>query len=157
MTVGIGDVAPSFELEGTDGTEAGTRSYRLDEYAGQPVVLVFYPADNSRVCTRQLNSYTAEFDRFAAVDAAVLGISPQGVASHAAFVREQGGFAFPLLSDLDKAVGSAYGVLGPIGFYKRSVFVVDESGIIRYLHRATAGLTFRSTDEIVDAVRSLSG
>lgn len=156
MTIRVGDQAPAFVLEGTDGTEAGTRRYSLAEYSGRPVVLVFYPADNSAVCTRQLNSYTNEFERFAEVDAVVLGLSPQDVASHAEFSSDHGGFAFPLLADTDKAVASDYGVLGPLGFYRRSVFVVDADGVVRYAHRATAGLTFRSTDEIVAAVKAAS-
>ena len=154
MTSSIGDPAPGFELPGTDGTDAGTRPYSLAEFRGQPVVLVFYPADNSAVCTRQLNAYTAEFDQFAEVEAVVLGLSPQSVDSHLEFSTDQGGFAFPLLADVDKEVGAAYGVLGPLGFYRRSVFVIDPDGVIRYAHRATAGLTYRSTDEIVEAVRT---
>lgn len=156
MTIRVGDPAPGFELQGADGTEAGTRIYSLAEFSGQPVVLVFYPADNSAVCTRQLNSYTADFERFAEVDAVVLGLSPQSVDSHREFSADQGGFAFPLLADVDKAVGEAYGVLGPLGFYRRSVFVIDADGVVRYAHRATAGLTFRSTDEIVAAVKAAS-
>jgi thioredoxin-dependent peroxiredoxin len=156
VSVGVGDRAPAFTLAGTDGTEDGTRDYSLAEFAGQPVVLVFYPADNSAVCTRQLNSYTNDFERFAEVDAQVLGLSPQDVESHAAFASAQGGFAFPLLADTDKAVGDAYGVLGPVGFYRRSVFVIDSEGVVCYAHRATAGLSFRSTDEIVDAVKACS-
>lgn len=154
MTLRIGDQAPGFALEGTDGTDEGTRRYSLAEYLGRPVVLVFYPADNSAVCTRQLNHYTDEFARFAEVDAAVLGLSPQSVDSHGEFAERQGGFAFPLLADTDKEVASAYGVLGPLGFYRRSVFVIDAEGIVRYAHRATAGLTYRSTDEIVAAVEA---
>lgn len=156
MVLRVGDRAPEFELDGTDGSETGTRRYSLGEFAGSPVVLVFYPADNSAVCTRQLNTYTDEFARFAEVDAVVLGISPQDVDSHADFVERQDGFAFPLLADTGKEVASAYGVLGPLGFYRRSVFVVDPEGIVRYAHRATAGLTFRSTDEIVGAVKAAS-
>jgi thioredoxin-dependent peroxiredoxin len=152
MTVGVGDPAPEFALDGVDGADGSRRTYRLADFRDRAVVLVFYPADNSPVCTRQLSSYTADVERFAAVDAQLLAISPQDVASHATFAAEQGGFAFPLLADLDKAVGRAYGVLGPVGFYKRSVFVVDGAGIIRYAHRATAGLGFRSVDEIVAAV-----
>lgn len=155
MTVTVGDPAPEFTLPGVDGADGTRRTYRLADFWGRPVVLVFYPADNSPVCTRQLNSYTADVERFAAVDAQLLGISPQDVASHAAFASDQGGFAFPLLADLDKEVGQAYGVLGPVGFYKRSVFVVDPGGVVRYAHRATAGLSFRSVDEIVDVVRGL--
>ena len=72
---------------------------------GRPVVLVFYPGDNTPVCTRQLTTYTAEIDAFREVDAQVLAISPQSVESHDGFSANQGGFAFPLLADVDKEVG----------------------------------------------------
>ncbi len=146
--VGVGAVAPDFVLEGT-----GEREYSLSEYQGQPVVLVFYPGDNTPVCTMQLNTYSSDIAQFEELNAQVLGISPQGVESHEQFANVHG-FGFPLLADTEKSVGRAYGVLGPVGFYKRSVFVVDRGGIIRYAHRATAGLTFRKTDELVAAVRA---
>jgi len=146
--VGIGDVAPDFSLEGT-----GDRSYSLSEYRGQPVVLVFYPGDNTPVCTMQLNTYSSDIAQFDELGAQVLAISPQDVDSHEAFSGLHG-FTFPLLADTDKSVARAYGVLGPVGFYKRSVFVIDRAGIIRYAHRAGAGLTFRRTDELVAAVRA---
>lgn len=154
MSVGPGDRAPDFTLEGAwgDGT---VQELALDRMRGRPVVLVFYPADNSPVCTRQLGSYSVDFGRFAELDAVVLGISPQDVDSHVAFAAGQGGFAFPLLSDVDKAVGEAYGIIGPVGFYKRSTFVLDGEGVVRYAHRATAGLTFRPVEELVDAIRSI--
>jgi thioredoxin-dependent peroxiredoxin len=154
--VAVGRQAPDFNLPGTDGTPDGHRGYTLSEFKGQPVVLVFYPGDNTPVCTRQLNSYTADIDQFQAVDAQVLAISPQSVESHDGFSANQGGFAFPLLADGDKAVGKVYGILGPVGFYRRSIFVVDAQGTIRYAHRAVAGLWFRPTDEVVEAVRSAS-
>ena len=116
----VGDQAPDFELPGTEG-----RNYSLSEYRGQPVVLVFYPGDNTPVCTRQLNEYTSDIDKFAEVGAQVLAISPQSVESHEGFSCKQGGFGFPLLADEDKAVGIAYGIIGPVGFYRRSVFVID--------------------------------
>ena len=151
-TVKVGDPAPDFVLAGTDGTREGHRDYTLGEFAGRPVVLVFYPGDNTPVCTRQLNSYTSEIDAFREVDAQVLALSPQSVESHDAFSSDQGGFAFPLLADTDKAVGRRYGILGPIGFYRRSIFVVDAGGVIRHAHRAVAGLWFRPTDELIAAV-----
>ena len=150
--VRVGDPAPDFRLPGTDGTPAGHRDYTLSEYAGQPVVLAFYPGDNTPVCTRQLNSYSEDIDAFQAVDAQVLAISPQSVESHDAFSDDQGGFAFPLLADVGKQVGRRYGILGPVGFYRRSVFVVDAAGVVRHAHRAVAGLGFRPTDELVAAV-----
>jgi peroxiredoxin Q/BCP len=152
-----GDPAPDFSLPGTDGTPEGHRDYGLSDLAGQPVVLVFYPGDNTPVCTRQLNSYTADIDAFREVDAQVLAISPQSVESHDAFSTDQGGFAFPLLADVDKEVGGQYGILGPVGFYRRSIFVIDAGGVVRHAHRAVAGLWFRPTDELVAAVAAASG
>jgi peroxiredoxin Q/BCP len=150
MAVGIGDAAPDFTLPGTD-----DQSYSLASYRGKPVVLVFYPGDNTAVCTKQLQSYTADFDEFEGVDAQILALSPQNVASHESFSTKHG-FKFPLLADVDKKVGSAYGILGLMGLYRRSVFVVDGDGVIRYAHRAIAGLTYRSTDELVKAVKAAS-
>lgn len=152
MSVGVGDRAPDFSLVGIDGTTARPSTYTLADHRGHPVVLVFYPADNSPVCTRQLGDYTSQMHRFSEVGAAVLGLSPQDEASHAAFVAAEGGFGFPLLCDIGKEVAREYGVLGPAGFYKRSVFVVDADGTIRYAHRATAGLGYRPVDEIVAAL-----
>ncbi len=120
-------------------------------------MLVFYPADNSAVCTAQLRSYTDDIGAFSALGAHVYAISPQSVVAHTEFARRNGGFAFPLLADTDKSVGRAYGILGPIGFYRRSIVVVDAEGIVRWAHRAAAGLTFRPVDEIVDALRALDG
>jgi peroxiredoxin Q/BCP len=156
MAAEVGQPAPGFTLDGTDNTDTGRRPYALSDFRGQPVVLVFYPGDNTPVCTRQLNSYTEDIDSFAAAGAQVLAISPQSVQSHDDFACKQGGFAFPLLADVDKKVGEAYGILGPLGFYRRSAFVVDADGVVRYAHRAVAGLTFRSTDDLVAAVKAAS-
>jgi len=145
---GLGDTAPDFTLPGTGG-----RSYSLSEYRGQPVVVVFYPGDNTPVCTKQLTSYTENIGQFADVGAQVLAISPQSVESHEGFAAKHG-FTFPLLADTDKKVAGLYGTLGPLGFPRRSVFVVDGDGVIRYAHRAIAGLTYRSTDELVRAVEA---
>ena len=148
--VGVGDPAPDFTLEGTGG-----RTYSLSQYQGQPVVLVFYPGDNTPVCTMQLNTYSSDISQFEDLGAQLLAISPQSVESHEQFSGVHR-FTFPLLADTEKSVGRAYGILGPVGFYKRSVFVVDRDGVIRYAHRASAGLTFRRTNELVEAVRSAS-
>ncbi len=147
MSVAIGDQAPDFTLDGT-----GSTSYSLASYRGKPVVLVFYPGDDTPVCTKQLNSYNNEFEQFADVGAQVLAISAQNVPSHDKFSSKYG-FKFPLLADPDKAVASAYGTLGPLGFPRRSVFVIDASGVVRYAHRAIAGLTYRPVSELVEAVR----
>jgi thioredoxin-dependent peroxiredoxin len=156
MAISVGGTAPDFALAGTDGTDDGHRTYTLSEYRGQPVVLVFYPADNSPVCTVQLNTYSHDIARFGDAGAQVLAISPQSVAQHDQWAEEQGGFAFPLLADEGRKVGEAYGILGPVGFYRRSVFVVDADGIVQYAHRSTAGLTFRPVSELIDAVGALA-
>lgn len=156
MGAEVGQPAPAFTLAGSDNTDDGRRDYSLADYRGQVVVLVFYPGDSTPVCTRQLNAYTEDIDSFTSAGAQVLAISPQSVASHDDFSCKQGGFGFPLLADTDKAVGEAYGILGPLGFYRRSAFVVDDEGMVRYAHKAVAGLTFRSTDELVAAVQAAS-
>jgi len=148
MAVGTGDVAPGFTLPGTGG-----RSYSLSEFRGQPVVIVFYPGDDTAVCTKQLNSYNNDLETFSGVGAQVLAISAQDMASHEAFAARHG-FRFPLLADTDKAVAEKYGTIGPLGFPRRSVFVVNAAGVITYAHRAIAGLTYRPVEELVAAVEA---
>jgi thioredoxin-dependent peroxiredoxin len=149
MSVGIGDTAPPFTLEGT-----GNRTYSLSDFAGRPVVLVFYPGDDTPVCTKQLNTYNDGLERFAELDAQVVGISAQDVSSHERFSSKHG-FDFPLLADTDKQVATLYGTLGPLGFPRRSVFIVDREGVIRYAHRAVAGLTYRPVSELVAVIEDL--
>jgi thioredoxin-dependent peroxiredoxin len=149
VSVGVGDKAPAFKLAGTGGKE-----YALDDYAGQAVVIVFYPGDDTPVCTKQLNTYNNGLEQFTNLGAQVLAISAQDIASHERFSGKYG-FAFPLLTDPDKAVAGAYGTLGPIGFPRRSVFIIDGDGVIRYAHRAIAGLTYRPVSELVDALKTL--
>lgn len=150
MSVGIGDRAPGFTLLSTGGG-----SVSLADFAGKPVVLVFYPGDDTPVCTKQLNSYNNDLEQFEALDAQVLGVSAQSVDSHEKFSGKHG-FRFPLLADTDKHVAGLYGTLGPIGFPRRSVFVIDGTGVIRYAHRAIAGLTYRPVSELVEVLRGLS-
>ena len=148
MAIAIGDTAPDFTLPGT-----GDKSYSLSSFRGQPVVLVFYPGDDTPVCTKQLNSYNNELSAFSDVGAQVLAVSAQDVASHEQFAGKHG-FGFPLLADTDKSVAGLYGTVGPLGFPRRSVFVIDAHGVIRYVHRAIAGLTFRPVEELVAAVEA---
>lgn len=149
MSIAVGDPAPDFTLPSTGGG-----SVSLSDFAGRPVVLVFYPGDDTPVCTKQLNSYNDDLSQFEDLQAQVLGISAQGVESHEKFSGKHG-FGFPLLADTDKKVAGQYGTLGPIGFPRRSVFIVDANGIIRYAHRAIAGLTFRPVSELVEVLRTL--
>jgi peroxiredoxin Q/BCP len=146
--VASGDVAPDFTLEGTGG-----QTYRLSDHRGEPVLLVFYPADHSPVCTQQLRSYSEDLNEFDALGAVVLCLSPQDVASHEEFAAAQG-LRLPLLSDTDQAVGAAYGILGPLGFYRRSIFVVGRDGVIRFARRSLSNLTFLPTEQLVAAIKA---
>lgn len=148
MAASVGEAAPEFTLPGTGG-----RDYSLSSYRGKPVVLVFYPGDDSPVCTKQLNSYNNELSAFDNVGAQVLAISAQDLNSHEGFATKYG-FKFPLLADTDKAVANLYGTVGPLGFPRRSVFVIDAQGIVRYAHKAIAGLTFRPVEELVAAIEA---
>jgi len=150
MSLTVGDRAPDFTLPGTNES-----THSLSDFAGKPLVLVFYPGDDTPVCTRQLNSYNEGLEQFAELDAQVVGISAQDVESHDAF-SDKHGFQFPLLADVDKEVAGRYGTLGPIGFPRRSVFIIDSDGIVRYAHRAIAGLTFRPVKELVAELQKLS-
>jgi peroxiredoxin Q/BCP len=152
--IGPGDVAPDFAVAGTDGTPEGHRTYTLSEFRGRPVVLAFYPADNSPVCKLQLSAYSSSVRDLELVGAQVLGLSPQSIESHDEFVAS-GGLSFPLLADRDKSVGEAYGVLGPLGFYRRCLFVVDQEGILRFAHRSVTSLTYQPVDVIADVLRGL--
>jgi peroxiredoxin Q/BCP len=144
----VGELAPDFTLKGTGGG-----AYTLSDERGNPVVLAFYPGDDTPVCTMQLTSYNEDLAQFAELGATLWAISPQSVASHDEF-SERHAFGFPLLADEDKATFRAYSCLGPLGFPRRSVFVIDRKGIVRYAHRAGAGLTFRKTPELIEAVKA---
>jgi peroxiredoxin Q/BCP len=144
-----GDPAPEFELPGTGG-----RSYRLADYRGRWVVLAFYPGDFTTVCTKQFCSYRDRDRDLAALEAVVLGISPQGVDSHERFVAEHN-LNVPLLADEDKDVARAYGVLGPGGFVRRAIIIVDPEGVIRHRDVAMIGLSYRSVDDIAAVLAEL--
>lgn len=162
--VDVGDAAPEFELPGT-----GEKTYRLADYSGRNLVLAFYPGDTTTVCTKQFCSYRDNADRLDALNADVLGISPQSVDSHEHWVQEQE-LNVPLLADEDLEVSKAYGVtawLGPLarftelddtpgGLYiKRALFIVDGEGVVRYRHVSRTGSTFQSVDDIEAALASI--
>jgi peroxiredoxin Q/BCP len=146
MSISVGDQAPDFSLVGT-----GNVTHSLNAYKGRTVVLVFYPGDNTPVCTKQLVCYNNELAQFSELEAQVLALSAQDLESHEKFAAQHG-FQFPLLADTEKSVARAYGVLGPLGIPRRSIFVIDASGVVRYVHRALVGVTFRPVEELVAAI-----
>lgn len=139
----VGEAAPDFTLPGTAG------DFTLSAHRGERVVLLFYPGDETVVCTRQFCSYRAAGDDLGeALGAVVVGISPQDLESHRGFT-EHHGLNVPLLADTDKAVAKAYGVLGPLGaFVRRATFVVGPDGRVTYKKVHAVGLRYESADEI---------
>jgi thioredoxin-dependent peroxiredoxin len=143
----VGEEAPDFELSGTDGP------FRLSDHRGERVVLLFYPGDNTPVCTKQFCSYRDRADDFAALDATVVGISSQNLVSHEGFI-EKNGLTVPLLADVDRAVAKAYGAYGRSGT-KRAVIVVDGQGVVRHRHDHLLGLDYQSVDDLKVALDTL--
>jgi peroxiredoxin Q/BCP len=143
----VGEPAPDFELRGT-----GDRAYRLGDYRGRWLVLAFYPGDFTPVCTRQFCSYRDAADRLDELDAVVLGVSPQSLDSHERF-RARHGLTVPLLADPERTMIRAYGVLGPGGLVRRSIFIVDPEGIVRYRHLALLGLHYEDVEDLKESLR----
>lgn len=156
MGVAVGDPAPSFSLPGIDGATGSELTLELSDLRGDPVVLVFYPADDSPVCTAQLGEYTQQIGSFEALSARVVAISPQSPESHRIFAAAQDGFAFPMLSDEDKAVARSYGNLGLLDLYRRCTFVLDREGTVVWLHRAMGpGIRYSQVDKLVGVLSGI--
>jgi peroxiredoxin Q/BCP len=145
----VGESAPDFELPGTDGP------FKLSEHRGERVVLLFYPGDNTLVCTKQFCSYRDRAQDFAALNATVVGISSQDLASHEAFTAKHG-LTVPLLSDVDRHVAMDYSAFSPRLGTKRAVIVVDEQGVVAHRHDHMLGLDYQSVDELKAVLDGLS-
>jgi peroxiredoxin Q/BCP len=150
----VGDPAPDFTLPGTAPGKPD-HAYSLASERGHPVVLAFYPGDETPVCTKQLCSYQNDLDVLngLGVDVALWGISSQGVESHRRFQTNRG-LSFPLLADENNEVFRAYG-LGSL-LNRRAVFVIGADGRIAWRHVSTTGLNFQKLDRIAEAVRSIA-
>jgi peroxiredoxin Q/BCP len=148
MGLDVGDPAPDFELDGTDGR------FRLSDHRGERVVLLFYPGDFTPVCTRQFCSYAERAEDMSSLDATVVGISAQDVDSHTKFVNENG-IPVPLLADPGSKVAKSYGASVPVMGTRRAVVIVDEEGKVAYKHVHTLGLDFQTVDEIKEALLSV--
>ena len=148
MAVKVGDTAPDFDLDGTNGR------FRLADHRGERVVLLFYPGDFTPVCTKQFCSYADRWEEFERLDATTVGISAQSVERHNEF-QSIHSIPVPLLADEDREVAKAYGVSQPILGTRRAVFIVDEAGRIAYRHIHLLGVDFQTVDELRDALTSL--
>lgn len=145
----VNDKAPQFVLQDDQGGR-----FSLAEQSGQKVLLVFYPGDNTPVCTKQLCDYRDGVEAFAGLGVQVVGISNDSAESHRKF-RQKYDLPFTLLTDPELEVAALYDSKGLLGM-KRSVFLVDEAGVIRYLHIESVALFRRKREELLDAIRNLS-
>jgi peroxiredoxin Q/BCP len=144
----IGERAPDFTLEGTAG------SFTLSDHRGERVVLLFYPGDDTPVCTRQFCSYRDNAEAFGALGATAVGISGRGVASKQDFAAKHD-LNVPLLADPDHAVSKAYDCWSKLRGTRRAVVIVDEQGIVRHRHDHTLGLDFQTVADIQKALAAL--
>jgi len=144
----VGAPAPDFSLN--DGL--GERWSLLDQ-RGKVVVLLFYPGDETPICTRQMCSVRDRWEDYASTGAEVVGISTDSVESHKKFA-EHHGLPLRLLSDESGAVANLYGARSLIpGKVARSVFVIDAKGIIRHRDVRPLGLFRPKDDEVIKAIR----
>ena len=142
-----GTVAPDFML----GDGAG-KEWRLSDQRGKIVVLLFYPGDETPICTRQMCSLRDRWDDYAATGAEVVGISTDSVASHKNFAAHYD-LPLRLLSDPGGKVSHLYGARSLIpGKVARSVFVIDAQGIVRYSDVRPLGLFRPKDDDIIKAI-----
>jgi peroxiredoxin Q/BCP len=132
IRLGPGDKAPAFTLPDQDGAKVALRVF-----AGTPVVVYFYPADDTPGCTKEACQFNDNLRSFSRTGVTVLGISPDGAEKHKAF-RKKYGLRFALLSDTDHAVMARYGAWGEKTLYGkksvgviRSTFLVGADGKIR--------------------------
>jgi len=141
MLLSIGQKAPEFSLESSDG---GT--VRLSDFTGKNyLVLIFYPGDDTPGCTKQLCAIRDDYAKFEAKNTTVFGVNPAGVDSHKKFITHYG-FQFPLLIDQGQTAAKLYGCdNGPS--VKRTVYAIDPKGIIIY---AKQGLP--PDEEILQAI-----
>src|SRR5262245_25028917 len=146
-----GDAAPDFEAT----TDAG-QTVQLKDFRGRKVILYFYPKDNTPGCTTQACGFRDRYPEVQAKDAVVLGVSPDGQASHQKF-RSKFELPFTLLVAADQAIAERYGVWGEKSMYGkkymgiiRSHFVIDESGKI-----LDAQVKISPADSVEQAVSAL--
>jgi peroxiredoxin len=146
-----GSKAPDFTLKTTPDQSVSLRDFR-----GGPVVLAFYPADWSPVCTDQMGLYAQVMPEFKRFNAEILGISVDGIWTHLAFAKDRK-LNFPLLSDFEPkgAVSKAYGVYEDrVGESARALFVLDNKGIIRWSFLSPDGVN-PGADGILSALEKL--
>jgi peroxiredoxin len=144
----VGDPAPDFTLASTRGRI--TLSERL---AKRQVLLVFYPGDDTTVCTRQLCDYRDHLADFADLDVDVIAVNAQGLVSHERFAARHA-LPFPLCADPDRSVCRAYGAVGLLGMTKRALVLIGRDGRVRW-RRTDLPFFHRSANELREVIEEL--
>ena len=145
----VNEPAPDFTLKDGNGAD-----WRLSDHRGKVVVLLFYPGDETPVCTRQMCSVRDRWEDYRETGAEVVGISSDSVESHKKFA-EHHDLPLRLLSDPDREVARQYGAISLIpGRVARSVFVIDANGILRYSDVRPIGLFKPKDDATIAAIRA---
>ena len=148
----VNNPAPDFTLKDGNGAE-----WRLSDHRGKVVVLLFYPGDETPVCTSQMCSVRDRWEDYVATGAEVVGISSDSIESHKKFA-EHHSLPLRLLSDSERAVAKQYGALSLIpGRVARSVFVIDARGILRYSDVRPIGLFKPKDDATIAAIKAAQG
>ncbi|MFJ6636456.1 peroxiredoxin [Streptomyces sp. NPDC091376] len=152
----VGEAVGDFVLKGgvLVGESFERAEFDLREQRGKPVVLAFYPGDDTSVCTKQLCSYSSGLEAFADLGALVWGISPQGVDSHEAFARKHG-LRMPLLADTDRAVARSFGIAAPGIGLRRAIFLVAPDGTLHWKHVSLLGATFQSIATLSEQLNTM--
>jgi len=148
--VGVGSVAPAFTLPSQSG-----ETISLEDFLGhKPVVLYFYPKDDSPGCTRQACAFRDDYEAFAGLDAEVIGVSSDPVEAHRSFAAKHR-LPFTLVSDEGGKVRKLYGVPNTLGLFPgRVTYVVDREGVVRHVFSSQLGVE-RHVEEALRALRSL--
>ena len=145
----VGEVAPDFELQGTHGT------FKLSDHHGERVLLLFYPGDESAVCTKQFCSYRDNAEAFGALGVTAVGISGKGVDSKKSFA-EKNDLNVPLLADPGLTVSKAYDAYSGLAkLPKRAVIVIGEDGTVLHRHDHALGLDFQTVADLKETLDSL--
>lgn len=145
----LNSAAPDFALSDGDGNQ-----WRLSDQRGKVVVLLFYPGDETPICTAQLCSVRDRWEDYAATGAEVVGISSDSVESHRKFA-EHHSLPLRLLSDVAGEASRLYGARSLIpGKVARSVFVIDANGILRYADIRPLGLFKPKDDTTLEAIKA---
>jgi peroxiredoxin Q/BCP len=148
----VGTTAPDFTLPDGDGNQ-----WHLADHRGNVVVLLFYPGDETPVCTRQMCSVRDRWEDYQATGAEVVGLSTNSAESHKKFADHHE-LPLRLLADTERKVADAYGAKSLIpGKVARSVFVIDANGVVRYRDVRPLGLLRPKDDEIIAAIRAAQG